>query len=225
MLDSIFTTIMTGGSVTAAAFFAASACSLVLGAFIAFLYSRKNSCSSSFLLTLVLLPAIVQIVIMMVNGNIGAGVAVAGAFSLVRFRSVAGKGQEITAVFLAMAVGLATGMGYLAVAAVFTVVLMGIFSLLHSYLDGHAGEERELRIIVPEDLDYEGVFDDLFAKYTDRRELVEVKTAEMGSVYKLRYTISLNRGSSLKQFMDEIRMRNGNLEVACGRPVSHIESL
>ena len=220
MTSVVFGTIIENNVVTAGSFWAATVCSLVIGAFLAFVYSRKNPSTPSMLITLIMLPAVVQLVIMMVNGNIGAGVAVAGAFSLVRFRSVAGRGQEITAIFLAMAVGLATGMGYLGLALIFSLLMMGIYYLLQVLHVGERRQERELRITVPEDLDYEGVFDDIFRTFTESCELTEVKTANMGSLYKLLYRIVLRPDVSVKEFLDQIRIRNGNLEVSCGRPVT-----
>ncbi len=221
MLNTMFESIITDGVMTGSTFLLATFCSLVLGFFIAWTYSLKNPASRSFLITLVLLPPIVQLVIMLVNGNIGAGVAVAGAFSLVRFRSAAGKGEEITVIFLAMAVGLATGMGYLAVAAIFTVIIVAVNMVLAgSGFGGQSEGERILKITVPENLDYEGVYDDLMVKYTKKAELTTVKTSGMGSLYKLTYTIVMKERVSVKAFMDDIRVRNGNLEVSIARPVS-----
>ncbi|MBR2561188.1 MAG: DUF4956 domain-containing protein [Eubacterium sp.] len=225
MNSLLFGTILENGTVTASGFWAATLCSLTIGAFVAFVYSRNNHCSASMVMTLIMLPAIVQLVIMMVNGNVGAGVAVAGAFSLVRFRSVAGRGQEITAIFLVMAAGLATGMGYLGLAAIFSVVIMALYMLLRILHVGERNDERELKITVPEDLDYEGVFDELLEKYTKSAEMISVKTKNMGSLYELCYSIIIKQGISLKQFMDEIRIRNGNMEVSCGRPVSKTDAL
>ncbi len=221
MLNELFESVMTNGTMAGSTFFLATSCSLLLGLFIAWTWSLKNSVSKSFFITLVLLPPIVQLVIMLVNGNIGAGVAVAGAFSLVRFRSAAGKGEEITAIFLAMAVGLAAGMGYLAVAVIFTLIISLVNLVLSgSRLGGRSEGERVLKITVPENLDYEGVYDDLMGKYTKKSELTEVKTSGMGSLYKLTYTIVMKETVSLKAFMDEIRVRNGNLEVSVARPVT-----
>ncbi|MCR5676308.1 MAG: DUF4956 domain-containing protein [Lachnospiraceae bacterium] len=220
MTALLFGSILENGSVTGAAFFAATACSLVLGLYIAMIHRVIGGCTRSFLITLALLPAIVQLVILLVNGNIGAGVAVAGAFSLVRFRSAPGSGKEITAIFLAMAVGLATGMGYLGIAFFFAVVVT-IAALIFEKtgLFGGDGQQRELKVLVPENLDYEGIFDDIFARYTKRAELAEVKTANMGSVYKLTWKIHFRDGAPVKAFMDELRQRNGNLEISCGRAV------
>lgn len=215
MLQTLLNSIM-DTAITPAVFFGATGCSMLLGLFIALAYSQINQYSRSFLLTLALVPAIVQIIIMMVNGNIGAGVAVAGAFSLVRFRSAPGSGEEITSIFLAMAVGLATGMGYLGIAVVFTILVILFHLLLCKVGFGPRGaEQRTIRVEVPESLDYEGVFDDIFARYTDKADLVEVRTAGMGSLYRLQYETQIKPGVSLKSMMDEMRMRNGNLEIRC----------
>ena len=218
--DFIFGTIMANGSITGSAFLIATLCSLAIGIFIAFMYTIKNTYSKSYIITLALLPAIVQVVIMLVNGNIGAGVAVAGAFSLVRFRSAPGSGKEITSIFLAMAVGLATGMGYIGIAAMFAVIITLANLILNSTGFGSgASEEKTVKITVPEGLDFEGVFDDIFGRYTDKADIEEVKTAGMGSLYKLTYRIVMRQKASVKGMMDEIRQRNGNLEITCSRPV------
>lgn len=163
-------------------------------------------------------PVIVELIIMLVNGNLGAGLAVAGAFSLVRFRSAPGSGQEITGIFLAMAAGLAAGMGYIGIAVLVTAVLALILTaLLKSGFGEKSAAERILRISIPENLDYETVFDDVLGQYTEASDLTEVRTAEMGSLYKLTYRIRLRKDVSLKKFMDEIRVRNGNLDVIVGR--------
>ena len=160
-------------------------------------------------------------VIMLVNGNIGAGVAVAGAFSLVRFRSAPGSGKEITSIFLSMAVGLATGMGYIGIAALFAVIItLANLILSNSSFGNGSMEEKTLRITVPEGLDFEGIFDDIFAKYTTKAELCEVKTSGMGSLYKLNYTVIMRSKASTKGMIDEMRQRNGNLEISCSRPMA-----
>ena len=218
--DYIFGSIITNGALTGGTLIIATLCSLVIGCFIAFMYTIKNNYSKSFIITLALLPAIVQMIIMLVNGNIGAGVAVAGTFSLVRFRSAPGSGKEITSIFLAMAAGLATGMGYIGVAAIFTVIITVANLILSSIsFNGPGQEEKTLKITIPESLDFEGVFDDIFSRYTDKAELEEVKTSGMGSLYKLTYKIVLRQKASTKGMIDEIRQRNGNLEITCSRPV------
>ena len=226
MLNVWMGTILENNAVSGGTFAAASVCSLLIGFFIAWIYARKNPCSNSLFITLTLLPVIVQTVIMMVNGNIGAGVATAGAFSLVRFRSVPGRGQEITAIFLAMAVGLASGMGYLGIAVLLAFSVMLIHLLLNTLHAGEApGSVRVLRITIPEDLDYEDIFNDLFRRFTSQADLLEVRTASMGSLYRLTYSITLRPSCRTKEFLDELRQRNGNLEISCGRPAAAGEEL
>ena len=216
--DYIFGSIMTNGMVTGVTFLVSTFASLAIGIFIAFMYTLKNSYSKSFFVTLSLIPAIVQIIIMLVNGNLGVGVAVAGAFSLVKFRSAPGAGKEITSIFLAMASGLATGMGYIGIAVIFVVILSLVTVILNSL---HIGEnEKLLRITIPEGLDFEGIFDDILAKYTTRSELQEVRTYGMGSLYRLSYKIIMQSGASTKSMIDEMRVRNGNLEISCSRTVA-----
>ena len=217
MLNSIISS--TG--ITVSAFFICTAVSLALGLAAAALAMFKSKYSRSFVLTLALLPAMVQIVIMMVNGNIGAGVAVAGAFGLIRFRSAPGSAREIGLVFMATAIGLATGMGYVVIAAVFFAVI-ALFALLLTLSGFGAGaaDERELRITIPENLDYDGLFDDLFGKYTRSAELDRVKTTNMGTLYELSYKVVLRDAGETKAFLDELRTRNGNLTIVCGRPVT-----
>lgn len=194
------------------------AASLGLGLVIALIYTFRSSYSRNFVAMLVLLPAIVQAVIMLVNGNLGVGVAVMGAFSLVRFRSVPGSAKEIGYIFFAMAVGLATGMGYLSYAVLFTAVI-GVASLLLSSMRPSANRpaERQLKITIPENLDYNGIFDDLFEQYTLFSELETVKLTNLGSLYELKYRIRIKDPAQEKEFIDKIRVRNGNLNIVCGR--------
>jgi hypothetical protein len=195
------------------------AVALVIGIFLAVIYNR-NRCSRSFVVTLALLPAVVCVIIMMVNGNVGAGVAVAGAFSLVRFRSVPGTAREIGTLFLAMAAGLITGMGYLGYAILFSVlmgVVMLLFNQFHFGASKNNAVEKVLRITIPEDLNYGNVFDDIFAQYTSHCEVLSVKTSNMGSLFRLQYQLSLLDESKEKEFIDALRCRNGNLEIAIAR--------
>ena len=217
VLDFLFQSVLTA-PITAAGFFACTLASLILGAFIAGMSMIRSRYSKSFLITLATLPAIVQVVIMLVNGNVGTGVAVMGAFSLVRFRSVPGSAKEITNLFLAMAVGLATGMGYIGIAAVLTVLLC-VLQVLYTLL--RVGEPRKteklLKITIPENLDYTGVFDDLFAAYTTGAQLLRVKTTNLGSLFQLHYRITLRDPAKEKAILDELRCRNGNLDILLGR--------
>lgn len=213
MLESIL-----ASGITLPAFLICTAVSLVLGIATAFISMYRTKCSQSFAVTLAVLPAIVQIVIMLVNGNVGAGVAVAGAFSLVRFRSVPGTAREIGVIFLAMALGLATGMGYVVLAAVFFVVIAAVLLLLTKLDFGtQRTDERLLKITIPENLDYDGLFDDLFEKYTKSCVLERVKTSNMGTLYELTYRVTLPDDHAPKAFLDDLRCRNGNLNITCGR--------
>ena len=194
--------------------------SLVLGSLIGLVFTYRNTYTKSFVISIALLPAIVQTVIMLVNGNLGTGVAVMGAFSLVRFRSAPGSAKEIAFIFMSMAVGLATGTGYIGFAVLFTIIMCAAFMLFTILRFGEPKKqlsERELRITIPESLDYTGAFDDLFEKYTDKFELVKVKTSNLGSLYRLEYQINLKDVAREKEFIDELRCRNGNLEITCGK--------
>lgn len=193
---------------------------LVIGAVIAAMYAYKSKYTQSFVITLALLPAVVCVVIMMVNGNVGTGVAVAGAFSLVRFRSVPGTAKEIGAIFLAMGAGLITGMGYLAYAILFAVVVGGMMCLYTQLGEKRVrkqGVAKTLRITIPENLDYTGVFDDLMESFTKENELIDVKTTNMGSLFKLTYRVVLKDAAQEKAFIDELRCRNGNLEIVMAK--------
>jgi len=217
----VLSSIIVGTEITLNAFLLCTGASLALGLGIALLCMYKSSYTQSFVVTLAMLPSVVQVIIMLVNGNIGTGVAVAGAFGLVRFRSTPGTAKEIGMIFLAMAVGLATGMGYVVLAFLFFAVV-AVFVLLLSLFDFGGGKEneRELKITIPENLDYEGLFDDLFRKYTRSVRLERVKTSNMGTLYELDYRVVLRDSQVPKAFMDELRCRNGNLNIVCGRVAS-----
>ena len=216
MSESIFMGLFDGGTVATVSvqtFLLCIGTALVLGLFLALTYSFRSHTTRSFVATLAILPAVVCVVIMMVNGNVGAGVAVAGAFGLVRFRSAPGTAREIGTIFLAMAAGLITGMGYLAYAVLFTLIL-GLALLLCQLLIRPTGGQSLLRITVPEDLDYTQMFDDVFARYTKECETVSVKTTNMGSLFRLTYRITMKDTAEEKAFIDALRCRNGNLEVS-----------
>lgn len=214
MLDTLFQGIFDAASISAGTFLLCVAVALILGAGIAFTASRRSRYTHSFLVTLAALPALTCVTIMMVNGNIGAGVATAGAFSLVRFRSAAGTAREIALIFLAMVTGLIAGMGYLAYAVLFTLILCVLF-LAASALDPAAkGLKKTLRITIPENLNYQGVFDGILNAYCTEWKLDHVKTTNMGSMFKLRYELTLKPGCNEKELIDELRCHNGNLEIS-----------
>lgn len=196
------------------------ACSLVIGIILAASYMFRTRYTKSFVVTIATLPAVVCVVIMMVNGNIGAGVAVAGAFSLVRFRSVPGTAKEIGMLFLAMGAGLIAGMGYLGFALLFTVILAAV-NLLYNALNlgakRNAAKYKSFRITIPEDLDYTGVFEEVFREYTTACELTRVKSTNMGSMFRLTFDVILRDPAKEKELIDKLRERNGNLEITVSK--------
>ncbi|MBO4980930.1 MAG: DUF4956 domain-containing protein [Lachnospiraceae bacterium] len=223
MLNTIFQGIFDQNNTTVIAlpqFLLCVGVSLLIGLFLALVFQYKNRSTKSFLATLALLPSIVCVIIMMVNGNIGAGVAVAGTFSLVRFRSLPGTAREIGAIFLAMGAGLITGMGYLGYGVLFALIL-GLMMVLLTFFPfrdrQNTPAEKTLRITIPEDLNYGDVFDELLEKYTSHHEMVSVKTTNMGSLFKLHYNITLKDPAQEKEFIDALRCRNGNLEISLTR--------
>ena len=200
--------------------------SLVLGLIISLTYMSGKSYSKNFITTLAIMPVLVQIVIMLVNGNLGTGVAVMGAFGLVRFRSVPGSSKEISFIFFSMAVGIATGMGYVTFAFVVTLIICLVFLILNKISFGESRLcDRRLKITIPENLDYTHVFDDLFDKYTASVNLERIKTTNLGSMFELNYNISIKNPEEEKEFIDELRCRNGNLTIILSRNPSQYEEL
>ena len=224
----MFTSVLasTGGSLTIAGAMICTVASIVLGLVIAYIYMVQGKCSKNFAITLVTLPVLVQVVIMMVNGNLGTSVAILGAFGLVRFRSVPGTSKEICSVFFAMAVGLATGMGFITFAVMITVVISLLFLVLSKTSFGESKNGlRQLKVTIPESLDYTEIFDDLFEKYTTKALLERVKTTNLGSMFELQYDVILKDSKQEKVFIDDLRCRNGNLTIVCSRPQLEKESL
>lgn len=223
MLNNVFKGVFdsqTSEIISLSDFLLCVAFSLFVGIILALSYMYKTRYTKSFVTTLALLPAVVCVVIMMVNGNVGTGVAVAGAFSLVRFRSIPGTAKEIGALFLAMGAGLIAGMGYLAFSFVFSTVLAVMFMLYNKMDLGtrkNQAKYKTIRIVIPEDLDYTGVFEDLFEDYTEKYELVQVKTINMGSMFRLTYDIVLSDAKKEKEMIDKLRERNGNLEITVSK--------
>ena len=202
--------------------------SLILGLIMALAYMFKTRYTKSFVLTLALLPAVVCVVIMMVNGNVGTGVAVAGAFSLVRFRSVPGTAREIVTLFLAMGAGLIAGMGYLAYAFIFTIImciLLIVYNLFDFGTKKNSATYKTIIITIPEDLNYSNIFDDIFAEHTTNCELIRVKTTNMGSMFKLTYNVTLRDITKEKEMIDKLRCRNGNLEISVSRQDTTVSEL
>ncbi len=212
---NLFNSIIPSTGITPVVFIILVLVSLVLGGIMALIHTYRNDYTKSFIMTLAILPAVICVVILMVNGNIGAGVAVAGTFSLVRFRSAPGTAREIGAIFAVMGMGLIMGMGYIGYAALFTC-LIGLAILMYSRFssDGKKSTRKILKITIPENLNYSDVFDEFLEKYTKSYKLKQVKTSNMGSLYKLSYEIVLTDPSIEKEFIDQLRTRNGNLEIS-----------
>lgn len=199
-------------------------CAIFCGLLVAFSSSLKYRISKSFFATLIVLPLTVQTVIIMVNGSVGTGIAVAGAFSLIRFRSVPAKGRDIVSIFVAMTAGLACASGYVGVAILFTLIACALIALFAT-IKMRSDREQELQITIPENLNFTSVFDDVFEKYTKKATLMTVKTTNMGSLFKLTYIIEMKNDSQIREFIDDLRVRNGNLEIAVLKNNVNLEEL
>ena len=192
---------------------------MLLGLLTSLMFTHFTRHTGSLAITLAVLPPIVTLVIMMINGNLGAGLAVAGAFALVRFRSLPGTAKEVCGIFLSVSVGLACGMGYVGVAILYFALISLFIICLEQFKLGQSSiAERQLKITIPEDLDYEEIFDDLLEKYTVRWELIRVHTTNMGTLYELTYEVLMRNKSESRAFINELRCRNGNLSISLGRP-------
>ena len=221
MLNQLFNDVFTSTAVKPLTMLEAIGVAFILGLVVAKVYQYKTFYSKSFVMSLALLPTLIAIVIFLVNGSLGAGVAVMGAFSLIRFRSAPGGAKELVSIFLAMTIGIAIGMGYLVFATAFTLIMSVAILLLEKLNFGQMQHAmRQLTIVIPESLDYESIFDDIFDKAASHLELASVKTSDMGSLFKLKYIIQLNGKMTEKELMDALRTRNGNLEIAISRYIT-----
>lgn len=212
MFDSIYS-----ATVAPSEFFIMAAAALVTGFLYSWLMSFRIRSTKRFFIVVTLIPFIVAAVITFVNGNIGAGVAIGGAFSLIRFRSAQGSADEIAAILIAMGSGIAFGMGYIAYGVLILIclsVLFFLFSMLPIFEHKGLAKDKLLRITIPESLEYHDVFDDTFAHYLKNYESVGVKTTGMGSMFRLSFRIEMKDSSEEKAFIDELRTKNGNLEIA-----------
>lgn len=217
MFNTIFDNTITGLNVETVLICAAVA--ILLGIIVAFTHMKTSKTTKGFAITLATLPLLVMAVMIMINGNLGTSIAILGAFSLIRFRSIQGDAKELLSIFFVMMIGLALGMGHVLFAIVITIIAVAIiliFSFTH-FLEPNT-YNRSLKIVIPEDLDYDEVFDDIFKKYTKKAELVKTKTMNMGSLYKLTYDVTLKKGIKEKEFLDEIRVKNCNLKVLLSHP-------
>lgn len=216
-MENFFETVFASGSVTPSTYFLMAAVALVSGVLFSFVMSWKVRANRRFFLVNAILPVAIGTVICFVNGNIGAGIAVGGAFALVRFRSAQGTSDEIASILITMAGGIAFGMGYLAYGAIIMIGLSLVYIAMtflpifsHSALES----EKLLKVTVPESLDYATIFDDTFAHYTKEAELVGTKTVNMGSMFRLSYRVKMKNLKEQKEFIDEIRTKNANLEIS-----------
>ena len=218
-MNNFFDTIISSEGLSITSMLICTAASLLLGLGAAAVYRlTTRQPSRNMFVTMLVLPVLIQAVIMLVNGSIGAGVAVMGAFSLVRFRSAPGSSRDICFIFYAVCIGLATGMGYIAFAVVIAVVIGLVLAVVSSTpWFRNITRRKLLRVLIPENLDYTGLFDDLFGEYTRSAELISVRTTGMGSLYNLHYHVRLVSPEIEKQFLDAIRCRNGNLDIVCGK--------
>ena len=214
------------GTLTLGLFLLAIGASMVLGLILALVFMYKNTYTKSFISALVLIPAVETVVIMLVNDNLGVGLSVAGSFALIRFRSVKGNAKELVAVFIAMTIGIICGTGYVAIAGVFTLLLCGVMFLMTLLDFGRQSEDdKYLKITIPESLNYDEVFDGILKKYCRSYEPESVKTLTLGSLFRVEYRIVMKDAGQTKQMIDEIRTRNGNLEIMCGRSATDREEL
>ncbi|MBQ9484949.1 DUF4956 domain-containing protein [Candidatus Saccharibacteria bacterium] len=217
MFNTIFDTSTTGLDIKTALIAAGAA--LLLGIMLAITHMKTSQTTKGFLVTLATLPLLVMAVMIMINGNLGTSIAILGAFSLIRFRSLQGRAKDLLAIFFAMMIGLACGMGHILFGTVITVIaIVAILLFTYTHILEPDRHERVLKIVIPEDMDYEEVFTDIFKKYTSRHRLVKMKTMNLGSLYKLTYDVKMRHGVKEKDFLDEIRVKNCNLKVLLSEP-------
>ena len=217
MFNTIFDTSASGLEITSALI--AAAVALALGIALAITHSKTSQTTKGMMITLAILPVLVMAVMIMINGNLGTSIAILGAFSLIRFRSIASRAKDLLAVFAAMMIGLACGMGHVLFAVVIMIIyIIAVVLFTYTHLLEPDRHERVLKVVIPEDLDYEDVFEDIFKEYTSSHHLVRMKTMNMGSLYKLTYDVKLRSGAKEKEFLDEIRVKNMNLKVLLSEP-------
>lgn len=217
MFNSIFDSTSAGLEITSALI--AAGVALLLGVALAITHAKTTQTTKGMMITLAVLPVLVMAVMIMINGNLGTSIAILGAFSLIRFRSIAGRAKDLLAVFAAMMIGLALGMGHVLFATVVMVIyIVAVVLFTYTHFLEPDRKERLLKVVIPEDLDYDEVFEDIFKQYTSRHHLVRMKTIDMGSLYKLTYDVRMKRGVKEKEFLDAIRVKNMNLKVLLSEP-------
>ena len=221
LFSSIFTSTFTLGQ-----FLIAVLASMVLGFVVSIYYMFRNTYSKSFVPSLMLIPAIECVVIIMINGNMGAGIAVAGSFALIRFRSARGSAKDLTAIFMAMAIGIICGTGYIGIAVLFTLIVCAVGMFLSFVKYGECdGQMRYLKITVPENLNYDETFEEVLDNYCSSYEIEKVKTLSLGSLFRVDYSIVMKDTLKIKAMIDDLRIRNNNLEIVCGKEAVSKEEL
>ena len=221
LFSSIFTSTFTLGQ-----FLIAVLASMVLGFVVSIYYMFRNTYSKSFVPSLILIPAIECVVIIMINGNMGTGIAVAGSFALIRFRSARGSAKDLTAIFMAMAIGIICGTGYIGIAVLFTLIVCAVGMFLSFVKYGECDVKlRYLKITVPENLNYDEVFEEVLNNYCSDYEIEKVKTLSLGSLFRVDYSIVMKDTSKIKAMIDDLRIRNNNLEIVCGKEAVSKEEL
>ena len=209
-----------GNELTITNFLICMGAALILGMIVALVHMLCARTNKNFVVTLSVLPLLVTVVILLVNGNLGTSVAILGAFSLIRFRSIPGNSRELMYVFFAMVIGLAVGTGYIAFACIFTIICaLATLVLTKVNFGAIADKNKVLTILVPEDLDYTDMFDEEFKKYLTRYELTKTRTTNMGSMFELTYNVTMKSGINEKEFIDKIRIKNGNLKITLSHPM------
>ena len=222
---NLFGSILTG-DFTLIQFMIVIIVSMLLGFIVSLAFMFRNTYSKTFITSLIIIPAIETVVILLVNDNLGVGLSVAGSFALIRFRSIKGNAKELVAIFMSMAIGILCGTGYVVLGVIFTLLLSLIMVVLALTNFGKAKElDKYLKITIPESLNYDEVFNDILKKYTKTYELISIKTLNLGSLYRIEYHITLKDPKNIKKMIDELRTRNGNLEIMCSNLATNREEL
>lgn len=221
MFNSIISQSAAEGSIDVKTWIICILVSLALGIVCAISYiivNKKRESNPHFVVALVILPAVTAVVILLVGSNIARAFSLAGIFALIRFRSQPGDAKDITSVFLCASAGLACGLGYIVFAVIFILIICAAFIVIGLICNCYFKDTlMDLRIVIPEDMNYQNVFDDVLDTYCDRFELVRVKTTNLGSMYELSYIVDPRKKSDQKAMIDEIRCRNGNLTVVMSK--------
>lgn len=214
MLDSIL-----NGSLTIDVLIICVISAILLGLIIAFTHKITSKYNKNFLITLTLIPLAVEAIMIMVNGSLGTGIAVAGAFSLIRFRSIPGTSREILSIFIAMTIGIVLGMGYIGYAVIITFITSLIIIILNNIKLFENNKDKLLKITIPENLDYTDIFNDEFNEFLNNYEINQVKTTNMGSLFEITYLVNLKNNINEKEFIDKLRIKNGNLKIVLSKPL------